>query len=455
MGSSFPPAPYIICMDNQQRPSKPKAVPASRLGRLAGFGAMTAGIAGRTLFEGAKRLSQGELPNPRDLLLTPANILKLSDELSRMRGAALKMGQLISMDAGEFLPPELAQLMARLRADADFMPQAQLTSVLNKNWGKDWQTQFEYFEMQPIAAASIGQVHRARTREGKELAIKVQYPGVKRSIDSDIDNVVALFKLSGFAPPKEKLEPLVADAKAQLHGETDYLREAQMMRDYGKHLEGIDGFILPQPHDAFTTEEVLAMNFIEGRSIEKTAFQLQDIRDDIVTKLIRLCLEEVYHFHLMQSDPNFANYIYNLDSRTIGLLDFGATLAITENSVSGYKTLIQAGMKGDRQAVRKAAIELGIFSNAIYPDHEKILLNIVMTVFREIMRNEIYDFTNDGLVDSLRQQGMELAMDPDFQEIPPTEIIYLQRKVAGMYLLGRRLKARVPLRAMLNEFMGE
>jgi len=92
---------------------------------------MTAGIAGRTLFEGAKRLSQGELPDPRDLLLTPTNILKLSDELSRMRGAALKMGQLISMDAGEFLPSELAHLMERLRADADFMPQAQLISALN------------------------------------------------------------------------------------------------------------------------------------------------------------------------------------------------------------------------------------------------------------------------------------------------------------------------------------
>jgi predicted unusual protein kinase regulating ubiquinone biosynthesis (AarF/ABC1/UbiB family) len=442
-------------MDDRQKPGRAKAVPSSRLGRLAGFGAMTAGIAGRTLFEGAKRLSQGELPDPRDLLLTPTNILKLSDELSRMRGAALKMGQLISMDAGEFLPPELAQLMTRLRADADFMPQAQLISVLNKNWGKDWQDKFEHFDMKPIAAASIGQVHRARTIEGEELAIKVQYPGVKQSIDSDIDNVVTLFKMSGMAPPKEKLAPLVADAKIQLHGETDYLREAQMMRDYGEHLETIDGFILPTPNDTLTTQEVLAMEFLEGRSIEKTAFQMQDIRDDIVTKLIRLCLEEVYHFQLMQSDPNFANYIYNLDTKTIGLLDFGATLAITENSVSGYKTLIQAGMKGDREAVREAAIQLGIFSNAIDPNHEKILLNIVMTVFREIMRNEIYDFTNDGLVDSLRQQGMELAMDPDFQEIPPTEIIYLQRKVAGMYLLGRRLKARVPLRAMLHDFMDE
>lgn len=455
--SPFKRMTYMTGMSNSERPPRQRSrampVPSSRLGRLGGFGMMAAGIAGRGVFEGAKRLSRGELPDPRDLLLTPTNVMKLSDELSRMRGAALKLGQLISMDAGEFLPPELASIMERLRADADFMPETQLISVLKRNWGDDWRKQFQSFDTKPIAAASIGQVHRATSLEGQELAIKVQYPGVKQSIDSDIDNVLTLFKLSGLAPPKEKLAPLVADAKIQLKQETDYLREAEMMEEYCRHLGEDETFALPHCVKTLTTEEILVMQYLPGRQIEKTAFQLQTIRDGIVENLIKLCLREVFEFHLMQSDPNFANYTFDTDTGKIGLLDFGATVHLSTEAVSGYKRLVRAGMNDDREGVKNAALALGIFSPTIKPNQEKQLMKIVMTVFREIMRDEVYDFGRDTLMDSIRIEGMELAMDPDFQEIPPTEIIYLQRKVAGMYLLGRKLKAKVGIREMLDAFI--
>lgn len=440
-------------MTERTRPSRPSSVPESRLGRLAGFGMMTAGIAGRGIIEGARRLGRGEIPTPGEMLLTPGNIMKLSDELSRMRGAALKLGQLISMDAGEFLPPELATIMERLRADADFMPQAQLTSVLKRNWGEHWQEKFSAFDMVPIAAASIGQVHRAKSLDGQDLAVKVQYPGVKNSIDSDIDNVVALFKLSGLAPPREKLESLIADAKAQLKDETDYLREAQMMIDYGKHIKKDKAFTLPLAVMQLTTEEILTMQFLPGRAIEKTAFLMPDVRNRIVESLIRLCLREVFEFGIMQSDPNFANYTYDTQTGVIGLLDFGATVHLTPEAVSGYRALLKAGMANDREGVKQAALGLRIFSEAISPEHEHQLLEMVMTVFGEVMKTDTYDFARDTLMEGIRQRGTALAMDKGFNEIPPTEVIYLQRKVAGMYLLGRRLKARVGIRAMLEEFV--
>lgn len=430
-------------------------MPSSRLGRLAGFGMMTAGIAGRGVFEGARRLSRGEVPSASELLLTPTNVLKLSDELSRMRGAALKLGQLISMDAGEFLPPELASIMARLRANADFMPQAQLTRVLKENWGDDWQSQFEAFDMNPIAAASIGQVHQAILHDGRTVAVKVQYPGVKNSIDSDIDNVVALFKLSGLAPPSEQLVPLVRDAKQQLQQETDYLREADMTVEYAKCLAGDDRFALPEPLMEMTTQSILTMAFLPGRSIEKTAYLMPRIRNAIVENLIRLCLREVFEFGLMQSDPNFANYTYDTETNIIGLLDFGATVSLAPKAVSGYRELLKAGMADNRDGVKEAALSLGIFSTSIKPDHEKQLLDMVMTVFREVMRDAEYDFSKDKLMEGIRTQGMALATDKAFNEIPPTEVIYLQRKVAGMYLLGRKLKATVGIRAMLEEYVAD
>ena len=189
-----------------------RSVPRGRLSRFGQFGQLAGSVAGGMIAEGARRLAKGERPPLRDMLLTPANVGKIADRLSHLRGAAMKLGQMISMDAGDLLPAELSAIMGRLRDNAHHMPPAQLQQVLAQEWGRDWRMRFARFDLQPIAAASIGQVHRALTRDGRELAIKVQYPGVRESIDADVDNVGTLLRMSGTLPRGLEIRPLLSEA---------------------------------------------------------------------------------------------------------------------------------------------------------------------------------------------------------------------------------------------------
>ena len=157
----------------QQRP-----VPASRFSRLVQLGRLGSGIAGGVVGEGLRQLGSGNRPKAADLLLTPANARRLAERLAEMRGAAMKIGQLLSMEAGDVIPDPLPDILSRLREQANPMPLGQVADVLDAAWGADWKNRFRRFSFTPLAAASIGQVHEAETKDGRRLAIKIQYPGI-------------------------------------------------------------------------------------------------------------------------------------------------------------------------------------------------------------------------------------------------------------------------------------
>jgi len=210
--------------------------------------------------------------------------------------------------------------MARLRDDAHFMPPAQLKTVLSTEWQPNWLKGFKRFNVRPIAAASIGQVHRAQLKDGRDLAIKVQYPGVAKSIDSDVANVGALMRMSGLLPKGFELTPYLDEARKQLHEETDYIREAQQLSRFAKLLQDRPEFELPDWVEDWSTSNILAMTFVAGDAIESTVDLPQDRRDWIAETLIDLTLTELFEFGAMQTDPNFANYRYNRDTGQIVLL---------------------------------------------------------------------------------------------------------------------------------------
>jgi len=430
-----------------------RAVPSSRIGRLSGFGRLAGGVAGGMLAEGARRVASGERVRMNDLVLTPSNIGRLTERLSHLRGAAMKMGQMLSMDAGDALPPELSDILAKLRDNADFMPPRQLDRVLAEEWGNDWRKKFRRFEPRPIAAASIGQVHRALTRDGRTLAIKVQYPGVAQSIDSDVDNVATLLRVTGLLPKELDIAPLLAAAKEQLHEEADYRREGRMMQRYGELLAGHDAFVVPTLDEELTRDRILAMSYEEGRPVEQLGDQPQEVRDSVFAEVIELVARELFEWGLMQTDPNFANYRYREAGRKIVLLDFGATREVDRQVQHSYRNLLRAGLDRDHAGVRQAAIDAQFMSPAVVEKHGEAIDRMIDIILGEMAKDAPFDFGDRGFVPALRNEGFAIAQDKAIWHIPPAETLFVQRKVSGTALLGARIGAVVNIHAIVRDVL--
>ncbi|WP_051208185.1 ABC1 kinase family protein [Saccharospirillum impatiens] len=431
--------------------SQPKSrrLHQSRLGRFSQLGRLAGGVAGGMMSKGVKRWSKGEGFSARDLALTPGNLERVSDRLSQMRGAAMKVGQLVSMDAGHLMPAELSALLSRLRSNADALPLSQLDPVLAEAWGSNWIDQFSQFSYQPIAAASIGQVHKAVLRSGETLAIKVQYPGVRRSIDSDIDNVATLLRWSRLLPESLDLAPLLADAKAQLHAETDYDKEALSMQRFSGWLRGRDEWSVPRVQSQLTGSTVLAMSFAEGKPLESLDQADSATQALWVSRLFALFFEELFSFGSVQTDPNYANYLFDSERQQVTLLDFGAVRDYQTEMIDGYRALFKAAMDADRAAVFESARRIGYFSEAIDTQQTDAVIELFMMA-TEPLRVATYDFGRSDIAPRIREQGLELSMKQGYWHSPPVASLFLHRKLAGLYLLAQRLNVTLPVRDLLE-----
>jgi predicted unusual protein kinase regulating ubiquinone biosynthesis (AarF/ABC1/UbiB family) len=427
-------------------------VPGSRFGRMLRLGGMTSGILGDMAASGVRQMARGERPRLSDMLLTPATARRVTRDLGQLRGAAMKLGQMLSMDTGLVLPPEMTAIMAALRAEAPHMPPKQLQGVLNAEWGAGWYKRFARFDVRPFAAASIGQVHRAQTLDGRDLAIKVQYPGVRASIDSDIDNVATLFRLPGLLPRGMNLAPLLQEAKQQLHQEADYLAEARHLNAFHALLAGSDIFRLPEFHADLSTPQVLAMSFIESEPLDALTDAPQALRDHVAHHLIDLVLRELFRFHLMQSDPNLANYRYDRAAKRIVLLDFGAAMPVRPEVAQDFRHLLNAALDSDPAMTRAAMQKIGYFDAATAPRHQALILDMFDTAMAPLRQTDPFDFGEADLVERLRDMGIAMGTERDLTHVPPAETLFLHRKIGGIYLLAAKLRARVALRPMLERY---
>jgi predicted unusual protein kinase regulating ubiquinone biosynthesis (AarF/ABC1/UbiB family) len=274
---------------------------------------------------------------------------------------------------------------------------------------------------------------------------------VAKAISSDVDNVAILLKMSGLLPKHINIDPLLEEAKAQLLMEADYIQEAAFINEY-RHVLSDRVFVLPEVDSDLSTQSILVMNFIEGIPIDEVETLDQAIRNKVVASLIILFFDELFSYQLMQTDPNFANYLFQIDTGKIVLLDFGATRHIPPNISTGYLALINAGINNDESGMVNAARDIGFFQDDIDSAYLTQVLSLFRLACEPLVNDENYDFSASGLAQRIKEKGLLINSQQQQWHTPPIDAVFIHRKLAGLYLLAAKLKANINIHRLFEQY---
>ncbi|KOM35386.1 hypothetical protein LR48_Vigan02g153600 [Vigna angularis] len=434
----------------RKRRPRERKVPATPFSRALGFAGLGAGLAWGTLQESAKRLAFGTpISQGNQSALSPflseKNAERLALALCRMRGAALKIGQMLSIQDESLVPAPILAALEIVRQGADVMPKSQLNEVLDSELGPGWSSKLISFDYEPIAAASIGQVHQAVMKDGMQVAMKIQYPGVADSIDSDIDNVKLLLNYTNLIPKGLYLDRAIKVAKEELSRECDYRLEAANQKRFRDLLAGIDGFYVPIVVDAISSRRVLTTELVFGITIDKVASLDQETRNHIGKKLLELTLMELFVFRFMQACYSALCYF---DILTIAS-PIGEFRSMHMKFEVYLMNLVLACANGDSDGVIEMSRRLGFLSGMESDVMLDAHVQAGFIVGLPFSRSGGFDFRSNNITQSISHLGATMVkhrLTP-----PPDEAYSLHRKLSGAFLACIKIGAVVPCRELLLE----
>ena len=430
---------------------RPKTSPLGRLLSLGGL-ALRAGTS--TLVSQVAALGRSvPVREARRLEELVRNAHRLVATLGELKGAAMKVGQMLSLQ-DTFLPPEVAVVLRALQQETPSLPLEMVEEQLAEELGDPLQL-FARFEPEAFAAASIGQVHRAVLRDGRRVAVKIQYPGIDRMVEADLGNLRRVLKSIVALVSKVDFEPIWLELRARLREELDYLHEAERMRRMTELHARVPEIVIPRVVEEATTQRVLTMEYEEGLSPDEACSDAtpQALRDRWGIVLYEFLLRGILEHRFLHADPNLANFAFRRDGRVV-VYDFGCIKEVPLRLARGYRDLCRAALAGRTEDLPALLKKMGMH----FRDGSELsdpLVRPWATLVLELLRpSPPYRFGTDDsvagrLLDAARA-SLAGAADVRF----PRDIVFVNRTVLGHFGNLARLRAEGPWRERLEEYAG-
>lgn len=372
----------------------------------------------------------------------------LLDELDHLKGMAMKVGQILSyMDVG--FPDEVTAQLARLRTGVTPLPFATIAAEIERSLGRSIDACFAEIESTPVAAASIGQVHRARTLDGDRVAVKVRYPDVRATLEGDFAQLERLGALAGAVAAVDG-RALVAELFARVVEECDYAREAEWQRRFSAFFADHPRIRVPKVHDTLSSDAVLTTTWADGLDFETFVARASPSARDVASEaLLDFAFAPLFAKGWLHADPHPGNQIYAEDG-TIVALDFGCVRAFDETFLTRFDAFCRAVLEDDGAAFRRSAIELGLA-----PRPERIDFDELAALYRwlfEPVRAPHFAFTSQWWK-SGQTFTRPTAANARHQGFPP-EWIWIQRVQWGLWAVLKRIGGRADLSARFEAARG-
>ncbi|WP_353168813.1 AarF/ABC1/UbiB kinase family protein [Acinetobacter sp.] len=427
--------------------SKSTSTPGRRFMKLA---SMTASIATKTVSNSIRNFNADEdqKNEARSKLFQDIGI-QIADTLGEMKGAVMKVGQIASQYKDIF-PPEVARAIAKLQRQAPAMPFIEIKQQVEKELGKPIDQAFLYFDEQPFAAASIGQVHKATLKNGTEVVVKVQYPGVDEACESDLKQVRLALRLMGVLKVDKKLQDrLFKEIQDSLHEELNYEIEAQNLQVFRTFHQTLDTkIIIPKVFNEYSSRRILTLSLEKGESIETASTWDLDIRNEIGRRLILALGQQIFFLKRFHCDPHPGNFAFREDGSVI-IYDFGGVKTLSNEIIAHFKALVRAARKQDITAIEEhltdldALAETGKFPEQLYKAWLEVLLRPLTTH---------YDFAeNSAHHDGIKLVKKSLKYWDVFKPSPDT--LMVNRTISGQYWNLIQLKVHDNLNDLFEELV--
>lgn len=381
----------------------------------------------------------------------------IAKSLSNLKGAAMKAGQLLSLDLDNYFPPEAIEVLSQLHNAATAHPIEEIEATIASQISPEQRGLIQDLGREPIGVASIGQVHRARYND-LEIVLKVQFASISGSVDSDLKILQTL--ASSFCQitgRKMDLGPLFQEFRSILTQELDYRSEAHFQKMFYDKIAQLNQashctYRVPRVIEELTGEKLLAMTYEPGVTLRQwlKTQPSREQRDRIGRAILDLYFHEFFEWGMVQTDPNLGNFLIDTaDSQpSLVLLDFGATRTYSKEFIERYIALLQFSASGKKQELRHLAIDWGIIdareSEAAFEAFEAMIQTAIKPFFVTKSGSPYFDFADKGhALES--QAGAKALSQALVYSPPPYLIIFLHRKLAGIYSILKSLEVRLDI----------